>query len=87
MEVLNPPGFADAVLGAPKDWDEAKNGKCEGLPVKIINGAFVSLWKPSPEELFLLNQGMPLALHIHSPVHPAVSLGVVEPEQEVAGHG
>lgn len=85
MEILNPPGFADLTLGAPADWDEAKKGPCHGLPVRMIDGALVSLWKPTKEELFHLNQGQPIALYVHSKVHPPVSMAVTLPEKEVEG--
>jgi hypothetical protein len=86
MEILNPPGFANAVLGQPPDWDEKKNGPCHGLPVKIMVDHFISLWKPTAEELFYLNQGQPIALGVYAKSHPPVFISVIATEKEVEGN-
>ncbi len=67
------------VFGAPKGWDQ-KELPCDALPVKV--GAFegfaciTSFWKPSAEELFMLNNGGVIVLHILSGQMPPVSLAV-----------
>jgi hypothetical protein len=68
-------------LGAPKDWDPARDGECGSLPIRDEPFApgvnrMVSEWRPSPEEIELLAQGAPLQLHIIGTTHPVVALGV-----------
>lgn len=49
------------VLEAPKGWDHEANGECVGLPVRIERYgdtvACSSAWKPTPEQLAVLNAG------------------------------
>lgn len=47
--------------GAPRNWTEA-NGPCGSLPIRYQKDAFgnnecISAWKPTPEELQMLNDG------------------------------
>lgn len=47
--------------GAPRDWSEA-NGPCGALPINYRKDSYgnyesVSAWKPTDEELKLLNEG------------------------------
>jgi hypothetical protein len=75
---MNPVRFIEQtrVLGAPPDWDEAKHGPCAGLPIKeeTVEGAAAlsSYWKPSREDLALLNSGAKVKLVIYGNAHPAV---------------
>lgn len=74
---------ATRVLGAPKDWDPAKNGPCAGLPILdyVERGVpwMASAWTPLPEELAALAAGGSLLLIIQGVSHPVVSVGVSEP--------
>jgi hypothetical protein len=50
-------------FGAPKGWDQDKDGPCGALPVRIEPWGpanrrnHISTWRPSPEELAILNNG------------------------------
>lgn len=49
---------ANLYLGAPKDWDEEKDGSCHGLAVRRVeDNVFQSAWEPTPAELAALNAG------------------------------
>jgi hypothetical protein len=67
------------VLGAPKDWNQAElpcsalpitRTECDGVP------AIKSYWRPTAEELVLLNTGAPVALWILGAGMPPVMLTV-----------
>jgi len=66
-------------LGAPENWNEA-NGVCDTLP--IIDGdcngvpVMVSLWKPSPKELEMLNSNGHIELWVYGDNHPVVGVAV-----------
>lgn len=64
------------VLGAPKDWDEEKNGPCQGLPVSERDGQYSSYWKPTRWELLKLLFGQPVRLCVAAKWHPAVWIDV-----------
>jgi hypothetical protein len=86
MEIVRLEGM-NRDLGAPKDWDEEKHGKCEPLPVfaEVVKGNMVmtSAWKPDAEELAAINAGGPIALVIYGGVHPPCGLGVFPPPDGV----
>ncbi len=44
-------------LGAPADWDEKAEGPCGYLPTHHDGRAWTSRWKPTEEELAILNDG------------------------------
>jgi hypothetical protein len=69
----------NSVLGAPAGWDQKElpcgalpitRTECEGLP------AVVSFWKPTAEELAMLNAGGSVALWVIGQTMPPVSLTV-----------
>ena len=74
------------VLNAPENWDQNK-GECVGLPVLDTvteNGnCMISEWQPEPDDLKLLNMGMPLHLWIYGTTHPVVSISVGLPTKQV----
>jgi hypothetical protein len=51
----------NADFGPPEGWNDNTDGKCGHLSVRReeYNGRyeFISAWKPTPEELVLLNKG------------------------------
>lgn len=67
------PGY-DLPMGAPSNWNEAEDGPCDILMVKadryetatggIAFKSCESAWKPTPEELELLNAGGYVVLHV-----------------------
>lgn len=67
-------------LGRPADWDEAVHGPCSGLAVvdtiTEAGPAMVSLWEPTPDELFRLVQGAKVMLTLAGTGHPPVAIGV-----------
>lgn len=44
-------------LGAPQNWNTEVHGPCAKLFVRIDGDVFQSAWKPSPQELQILNEG------------------------------
>jgi hypothetical protein len=77
---------ATHALGAPKNWDEKTMGTCGVLSVRVQGGQggvteCVSTWKPSLEEINMLQEGGAVILTV-SGWQPAVSLHV-EIEEEV----
>jgi hypothetical protein len=67
------------VLGAPNDWDEKKNGPCNGLPVcKTDEPSFYSYWGVDwPDRLKILF-GRPIRLCVCGTGHPPVNLDTVK---------
>ncbi len=76
-------------LGAPRDWDPAKDGICGGLPIRDephspgVN-RMVSAWLPTPEEIALIVAGAPIYLGVLGIDHPPVSLSVGNPPADDA---
>jgi hypothetical protein len=71
-------------LGKPADWDEARDGRCQSLPVLDVETpagpAMVSAWFPSAEDIAQLAAGQPLHLWIYGRTHPVVAHGVAPAE-------
>ena len=67
------------VLGAPAFWDQ-KRLPCDALPITRteLDGmpAMISFWRPTDDELAMLNQGGLVALHVLGAGHPPVALAV-----------
>lgn len=74
---MNPivPANSNMVYRAPQGMDN-----CDDLHVFVYNDGDVriitSAWKPTPEELVLLNAGQPVQLHVYGHSHPVVALSV-----------
>lgn len=79
MEILNTK-HTNANLGAPADWDEEKHGKCLTLPClrNDDTNTFSSFWRPSKEDLAILNEGGCLMLTVVSSSHPPVGVFAVD---------
>jgi hypothetical protein len=69
----------NAVLCAPADWDHS-SVNCSALPITRTQVAgqpvMVSFWRPTAEELALLNAGHQVSLYVYGTTHPPVSIGV-----------
>lgn len=69
----------NGVLGAPAGWVQS-DVPCGALPITrtVVDGVAVviSYWKPTAEELALLNAGAPVALSIVGTSMPPVALDV-----------
>ena len=63
-------------LGAPRGWDEAKNGPCVGLPITDGDGVMLSYWRPSWKQRLLVLAGRPVRLAVWGASHPPVCLDV-----------
>lgn len=66
----------------PPDWDESRDGPCGELSVRVeVFGSyaksFYSNWKPSEEELKLLNNGGVVEIEVVGQGQPPLSVGVV----------
>lgn len=67
-----------AVLGAPVDWDPAKQGECIGLPVHRddLNGRWLSWYQPTEQDIANILAGVPIRLSVYGPGHPPVAIAV-----------
>lgn len=69
----------NAVLGAPKGWDQGEL-PCGALPItRITEGGItqvVSFWKPNADELAALVAGKPVMLFVVGATMPPVALAV-----------
>lgn len=76
MDIDRIPG-ATVMLGAPEGWDERIDGvACNVLPAIYDGQAFVSQWKPTPEEIAAIFAGAPIHLHVYGDAHPPVAVTV-----------
>lgn len=66
----------DVRFGAPKDWNHETDGICHTLDVWRRDGAWISGWQLTPEEIAKLIAGEPLFLHIFNDVHPVIAFSV-----------
>jgi hypothetical protein len=67
-------GYTTRVLGAPYNWNEAKDGPCKGLPIAESNGMIHSYWQLSWKELLKLLFYREVRLTIFGKSHPPVAL-------------
>ena len=69
-------------LGAPQSWDEATQGPCRRLHVRVSpEGICESAWEPTPAELAALNAGASIILSVVGG-QPPVMLSVEAPLAE-----
>jgi len=52
------------VLGAPADWDEARDGPCGALHVRQEGRNWLSAWKPNEAEIAAMAAGGVIALSV-----------------------
>lgn len=78
---MTPHYFAgqDRVLEAPEGYDHENLGECGALAVAFVDGGCLSVWKPTPEELEMLNSGGGVTLWVAGP-QPVVAMGTVPAE-------
>lgn len=65
-------------LGAPENWNRELQGDCISLPCIWKNERFLSytsFWKPTAEELAVLNAGGAVTLEVCGLSHPPVMIG------------
>ena len=75
-------------LGAPANWDHAKNGICHTLEIiDAPNGFMVSAWAPSDAERQRIAAGAPIYLHIQGNEHPVIrfTIGTSADVEELDG--
>jgi len=73
-------GFTN-VLGAPREWDEARDGPCGALHIRRDPGnRLLSAWTPTQDELAALNAGGSVILSVVGTGHPPVWIAVVAPD-------
>lgn len=65
-------------LGAPKGWDNEKDGECIGLPVHfdMENNIFTSHWLLSDEQRDKVAKGGLIKLQILGQRHPPVAIDI-----------
>ncbi len=65
-------------LAKPQGWNETIHGSCGTLPIRdephISGNVMLSHWRPSEEELLLLNEGGIVELMVCGSLHPPVSI-------------
>lgn len=79
MKGVKPPKIKDeyiTMFGQPKNWDEARDGECYGLPVVRTNVTLVSCWRMSLLERLQAFFTGHIWLSIYGSQQPAVSLSV-----------
>jgi hypothetical protein len=68
-------------FGAPKGWDEEKDGKCSVLPVLVVEHVHASVWKFSDEERARIAAGENLVLYCYGAQTPvALEINHIEGE-------
>ena len=76
-------------IGAPKGWDNELDGQCDALCIMDTlcagSAAMTSFWKPSAQELEILNQGGMVQLWVVGHGHPPVALGVIANDEVADG--
>jgi hypothetical protein len=73
MKAIEFEGY-NVLLGPPPG---TPRGECGALPViRYATGAMSSFWKPTPEDLVMLNNGAHVRLDVFSAIHPPVALSV-----------
>lgn len=68
---------SNACPGAPKDWDEKKDGSCGALPIQWDGRYAISAWKPTSKELAELNAGGYVTLTVVG-WQPPVMIGTLD---------
>lgn len=68
------------ILGPPPG---TPRGECGALPVARTDSGFVSVWKPDPGDLAILNAGGHVRLAVQGGAHPPVRLDVVDGVKEL----
>ena len=76
---------SNRVLGQPEAWNEERDGKCETLAVRAIDlteglPVIESAWRPTEDEMALLNAGGSVILRIFGNGMPPVQLYVEQSE-------
>ena len=75
-------------LGAPRGWDERRQGRCGGLAVRdqttAAGPAMTSAWFPTEAEIARLRAGAPVYLTVVGGIHPPVAMAV-GPASTLAG--
>lgn len=63
------------LLGPPPSM---RRGDCGALPIIAYpdRGVMSSFWKPSPEDLIMLNNGAHVRLDVYGGSHPPIAMGV-----------
>jgi hypothetical protein len=62
------------ILGPPPG---TPRGSCGALPViQFPQGVMASFWRPTPEDLIMLNNGAHVRLDVFSHTHPPVALSI-----------
>lgn len=68
----------DIILGPPPDMER---GTCGGLPIRRLTNdigpTMESYWKPSAEDLKMLNEGGHVRLNVYGHGHPPVWVDVM----------
>jgi len=66
-------------LGKPANWDSAKHGECEVLPVMRHDGCFYSYWRVGIKDRLRILFGRQIRLCLTANFHPPVMLDMERP--------
>lgn len=66
------------VLGKPADWDDERDGRCDGLPVWRTSKDFLSVWSLTWRQRLSIFLGGNIALWVIGRAHPPVMLAVTD---------
>lgn len=75
-------------LGKPADWDDARDGICNSLPIQdiVIEGqhCMISAWIPTVQEQLAILAGGTVYLRVVGTAHPPVMVWAEDPPHEDA---
>jgi hypothetical protein len=82
MEPLKISG-ANQYFGPPSDWQDTYERACGNLHVRVVGSSCQSAWRPTPDELAVLNAGGSVILEILGG-QPPVALWVSDAMERIA---
>lgn len=72
---------ATHMFGAPKAWLAERHGECGMLPVRRDGDTYASAWRPSADDLAVLQAGGAIVLTVYG-LQPPVALAVQLPSAD-----
>ncbi|MGO7756837.1 hypothetical protein ACC761_06420 [Rhizobium ruizarguesonis] len=76
--------YTNQVLGAPRNWDVEKHGRCAGLPICRTDDPYlISYWKFSWRERIAVILGARIRVCVASTIHPPLMLEVMREGEQI----